>query len=402
MDGAAGNARFSIPTWAVGSGPKPFMDLLRVPGWEVSTMRYFLLVLVLGGLLWFGYGFLSGKKGARAAGREVPLSGEVLSTSPMVPGRTPAGEGTLRAGSSRGGKKERGEARPKASKGGADLEEMKQALDAGNLKDFTRAVQAKAENWAGNAGFRALAMEGARKALDSGRLEKAARILTSFLDAWTRGPLGKEDLPEFERARALLKKVMDALLFNPGGAWRSRTYLVKRGDVLERIARRFGKAQGNPVTPGFLEAVNRTSARRLRAGQKLRIPLGRMHVVVEKKSFVLKLFLDDLLIRVYRVGLGKDGKTPSATFTVLLKQKNPVWWNPEKGPIPHGHPDNPLGDYFIKLKSDRYTGFGIHGTRPSDRNTIGTEASQGCVRMLHEDVEELFSFLPKGTEVTIR
>ncbi len=381
---------------------RTILSSLRVQGWEVWSMRYFILTLVLAVLAWFGYGFLAGEKESRAVEKNPPVSAEVLSTTPMVPGGgLPEKEAPPAGTPGKAGGKAEGAPAPGPSLE-RELKAVENVLGRGDLKSLARLVREKAPDLAGDTRFRSLALQGAAKALEKGDAERAARILSDLLDCWTRGPLPENDLGEFERARALLGRVMNVLLFNPGGAWRSRTYLVKRGDVLERIARRFGRTEGYRVTPGFLEAVNRTTARRLRAGQKLRIPLGRLHVVVEKRSFVLKLFLDDVLIRIYRVGLGKDGKTPSADFTVLLKQKNPVWWNPEKGPIPHGHPDNPLGDYFIKLKSDRYTGFGIHGTRPRDRDTIGKEASQGCVRMLPEDIEELFAFLPKGAEVKIR
>jgi lipoprotein-anchoring transpeptidase ErfK/SrfK len=49
-------------------------------------------------------------------------------------------------------------------------------------------------------------------------------------------------------------------------------------------------------------------------------------------------------------------------------------------------------------------GFGIHGTW--DANSIGTNASLGCVRMRNAEVEELYDFIPMprggtGTKVTI-
>ena len=365
-------------------------------------MRYFFLTLVLLVLGWFGYGFLTGKGVARAAGEDVPLGGEVLSTVPLSQekdGSLPSfASGRTDLSSTAEGKKSPSPKAPLEAALGA----LEGSLKSGDLKAFTRLVKEGAGRYCGNPRFRSMALKGAEKALETGALERSARILTEVLDLWTRGPLKKEEQAELMRTVSVLDRVMSELLFSPGGAWRSRTWVVKRGDVLERIARRFRKAEGNRVTPGFIEAVNRITAKQLRPGQKLRIPLGRLHVVVEKKSFVLKLFLDDILVRVYRVGLGKDGKTPSARFNVLLKQKNPVWWHPTRGPIPHGHPDNPLGDYFIKLQSDKYTGFGIHGTKPSERDTIGKEASQGCIRMLSEDVKELFSLLPKGAEVLVR
>ena len=44
-------------------------------------------------------------------------------------------------------------------------------------------------------------------------------------------------------------------------------------------------------------------------------------------------------------------------------------------------------------------GYGIHGT--IDPNAIGQQITAGCVRMTNADVEELFSIVPTGTDVTI-
>ncbi|MBM3248214.1 MAG: L,D-transpeptidase, partial [Candidatus Omnitrophica bacterium] len=43
--------------------------------------------------------------------------------------------------------------------------------------------------------------------------------------------------------------------------------------------------------------------------------------------------------------------------------------------------------------------YGIHGT--TEPESIGKQATKGCVRMINKDVEELYSILPVGTEVTI-
>jgi len=44
-------------------------------------------------------------------------------------------------------------------------------------------------------------------------------------------------------------------------------------------------------------------------------------------------------------------------------------------------------------------GFGIHGT--TEPQTLGRQVTQGCVRMLNAEVEELYAIVPVGTEVTI-
>jgi len=57
---------------------------------------------------------------------------------------------------------------------------------------------------------------------------------------------------------------------------------------------------------------------------------------------------------------------------------------------------NPLGDYALRLG---WPTFLIHGSNSKDG--IGTKASAGCIRMLPNDIEELFSMVSVGTVVRI-
>jgi len=71
--------------------------------------------------------------------------------------------------------------------------------------------------------------------------------------------------------------------------------------------------------------------------------------------------------------------------------------------IPYGDKENVLGTRWISLTATGQTpkvrGYGIHGTWEPD--TVGKQASAGCVRLLNPDVEELFLIVPMGTPVTI-
>ena len=49
--------------------------------------------------------------------------------------------------------------------------------------------------------------------------------------------------------------------------------------------------------------------------------------------------------------------------------------------------------------TNTFQGYGIHGT--AEPNSIGTASSQGCVRLLNKDVEEIFDFIPEKTLVRI-
>lgn len=109
-------------------------------------------------------------------------------------------------------------------------------------------------------------------------------------------------------------------------------------------------------------------------------------------------------VKTFPVGIGRQGlQTPTGSFKITLKVKDPVWSIPlsirKEDPtlpafVPPG-PDNPLGRYWLELSD----GYGIHGTnRPYG---IGRRVSHGCIRLYPGDIEILFKYVKKGTEVRI-
>ncbi len=68
--------------------------------------------------------------------------------------------------------------------------------------------------------------------------------------------------------------------------------------------------------------------------------------------------------------------------------------------MPGGVPQNPLGARGIYLfENGRDTLFRIHGT--NEPRSIGKAASSGCIRMLNEEVEELYDNVHVGTKVIV-
>ncbi|MHC4970700.1 MAG: L,D-transpeptidase [Planctomycetota bacterium] len=202
--------------------------------------------------------------------------------------------------------------------------------------------------------------------------------------------------------RETLAKLANDLLFSPRhieGV--DRVYVPKRGDSLSVLCKKVFPGWGARVDPGFLVEVNRLrSAKGLRAGDPIKVPLGEPTIVIRKREYRLYYLFSGCFVRDFAVGLGKEGSTPEAGFVIWEKIRNPVW-NPRAGVvIPYGDPRNILGTRWMAFRdSAEYRGFGIHGT--SDPSSIGQDASSGCVRMLREDVERLFDWTPRGTRVTI-
>ncbi len=232
--------------------------------------------------------------------------------------------------------------------------------------------------------------------------EKQVLLLSSLLDSLTHGPRVWDRIGAFvEKVYGAEQKALEDLLFRSGGKWHSVQRVVKRNGTLDGIAQDIERTFDIPMSPGILQMVNRIpDPRKLRWKQVIRVPIDPIRVVVEKKSFALKVFLGDVLFRLYPVGLGKDGRTPAAVFTVLEKKEDPDWVDPETGKLWAGNdPRNPLGGFFIKLKHSEYQGFGLHGT--IDPSSIGRESSRGCVRLGKDAIREIFLYLPRRTEVRV-
>jgi lipoprotein-anchoring transpeptidase ErfK/SrfK len=106
----------------------------------------------------------------------------------------------------------------------------------------------------------------------------------------------------------------------------------------------------------------------------------------------------------YRVATAKKGFEWKGTHKVSRKTQWPDWRPPtemrkRKPELPvfmAGGPKNPLGARALYLGSSIYR---IHGT--NEPSSIGKAASSGCIRMLNDDVSELYKLVKVGTEVTV-
>lgn len=107
----------------------------------------------------------------------------------------------------------------------------------------------------------------------------------------------------------------------------------------------------------------------------------------------------------YPVAVAKHGKEWAGYAHVEGKYVAPAWSPPESvkrdhpelpNVIPGGSPHNPMGARAITLDRDEIA---IHGTTQKMRASIGAAASYGCIRMLNEDVVDLFARVSVGADV---
>ncbi len=230
----------------------------------------------------------------------------------------------------------------------------------------------------------------------------AVRAMTGLLEVAMRGRIDKGDAAArgcVDKLWAAMQRPLRRTVLNPAHVTGARTHKVQPGEVLDRISRDF-RRQGVRVESGTIAAFNRiTDPRRLRAGQVVKVPVDPIRGVVEKRSYSMALYVGDVIFRFYWVGHGADDCTPEETFTIGAKQERPDWYADGRV-VPYGHPDNVLGDYFVKFEHPSFTGFGAHGT--SEPESIGTMASAGCLRLADAAIEDFFRVVPRGAEIEIR
>ncbi|MDR1775877.1 MAG: L,D-transpeptidase [Actinomycetes bacterium] len=118
------------------------------------------------------------------------------------------------------------------------------------------------------------------------------------------------------------------------------------------------------------------------------------------------LFKANKLVAEYGICIGMPGyATPTGTYRVARKAKNPTWRNPgaawsqgmaESISGPYG----PLGKRALYLtKNGRDIGIRFHGTYKS--YSIDKAQSHGCMRLKNADIVKLYPKVPVGTLVTV-
>lgn len=110
----------------------------------------------------------------------------------------------------------------------------------------------------------------------------------------------------------------------------------------------------------------------------------------------------------YPVAVPKRGKEWSGVTSINSKHVNPAWTPPAAvkadhpelpDVIPGGSPHNPMGTRAMLLDRGEVA---IHGTTNKMRASIGSAASYGCIRMLNEDVADLYDRVSVGATVIMQ
>ncbi|HTZ47177.1 MAG TPA: L,D-transpeptidase [Verrucomicrobiae bacterium] len=118
-------------------------------------------------------------------------------------------------------------------------------------------------------------------------------------------------------------------------------------------------------------------------------------IVVSFPDHKLALLEGDRVIKTYDVAVGASiTPSPSGEFQIAQRLANPNYYRP--GVVIGPGANNPLGPRWIGLN---VKGFGIHGTNRPD--SVGKNASHGCIRLRNHDIEDLFARVQVGDRVSL-
>lgn len=135
-------------------------------------------------------------------------------------------------------------------------------------------------------------------------------------------------------------------------------------------------------------------------------------IVIDPGSHYLYVVMEGGKALRYGVGVGRAGMEWSGTANVAYKREWPNW-TPTQDMISRapqtyrkwangmeGGQDNPLGARALYLfQGGKDTLYRIHGT--NEPWSIGKSMSSGCIRMLNQDVIDLYGRVPKGAKVVV-
>ena len=140
-------------------------------------------------------------------------------------------------------------------------------------------------------------------------------------------------------------------------------------------------------------------------------------IIIDPQNHYLYLVQEGGLAIRYGVGVGRQGFGWSGTANVHDKQQWPDWYPPKEmlarqpelmanmselqgGLGMPGGTRNPLGARALYLwQGNKDTLYRIHGT--SEPWTIGRSVSSGCIRMIDQDVIDLYERVPVGAKVIV-
>jgi lipoprotein-anchoring transpeptidase ErfK/SrfK len=192
---------------------------------------------------------------------------------------------------------------------------------------------------------------------------------------------------------------------------------IRDGKLARTRARNGVKVQRSELKARIVRALSEPAARRRRVklpvtvverADRTLVDLAKRYptvIGIDRDAKVLRLYVNLRLTRRFKIAVGRQGLESSAgRYEIEEKIVNPPWHAPDKAwagelagqTIPPGDARNPLVARWMGY----HDGEGIHGTK--DLESLGTQASHGCIRMSPAAVKQLYARVKVGTPVFLQ
>ena len=123
-------------------------------------------------------------------------------------------------------------------------------------------------------------------------------------------------------------------------------------------------------------------------------------IQISLKNRYLTLFDDGKVIGKYPIAIGApESPTPAGSYAITKMEPAPTYH--KKGKVIAPGPKNPVGVRYMAYVQIGTGEYAIHGTAWPNWVKLRSAVSLGCIRMLNNDVIQVFNRVKVGTPVVV-
>ena len=223
--------------------------------------------------------------------------------------------------------------------------------------------------------------QAAAKLRQEGKLAEARDALAAFIQEYPTGL-------HVEEAKDLLGEINIDILLSTYPSPEKEEYIVKSGDVLQRIAHK------TKSTPELITRTNNLTSTMLRIGQRLLISHPNFSIVIQRKAKLVVLLEHGAFFKQYHV---REEKLPAKQQPkIVTKVAETMAWKDGKR-VGFGTKEYASGTRWIRLGAPAYTIYSV----PDAAHPKVDESSPVGLGLAASDLEELSGLVNNKTPVTI-